>query len=214
MFHLLDFPETEKLLQKYKIPFVKAKLVKRKKEADKFLEEFGYPLVLKIYSPGILHKSDLGGVKVNITNKKKFDQAWRELSDLSRKEKGLIQGFLIYRMLFGKEVVLGMKRDNSFGPVIMAGLGGIFVEIIKDISFGVCPLSRKEALEVLKRLKIYPILLGRRGEKGVNIKALLDVMRKLCSLSLKEDYIKYIDFNPLILNSEKTVVVDPKFIIV
>lgn len=214
MLHTLDFPETENLLKKYKIPFVKANLVTNKKEALRFVSEFGYPIVMKIYAPGILHKSDIGGIKAGIDTKEKFEKAWEELSSLSKKEKGLIKGFLIYRMLFGKEVVLGMKRNNSFGPVLMAGLGGIFVEILKDISFGICPLSERQALDILKRLKIYPILLGRRGEKGVNIRSLVDIMRKLCSLSQKETYIQSIDFNPIIVNSKKAIVVDPKFIVV
>jgi len=213
MIQTLDFPETETLLKKYKIPFAKAKLVTSKKEANHFAKNFGYPLVMKIYAPEILHKSDIGGVKVNIRNKNEFNKAWKELSALSKKEKGLIKGFLIYRMLFGKEVVLGMKRDNSFGPVLMVGLGGIFVEILKDVSFGICPISKKEALKMLKRLKIYPILLGRRGEKRINIDALIEIMTNLCSLSLKETYIKSIDLNPLIVNSKEATVVDPKFLV-
>ena len=211
--HVLNFFETENLLKKYKIPFTKVELVTEKKEANRFVSKFGYPLVIKINAPGILHKSDIGGVKTNINSKIEFDRAWKELSVLSGKKKGLIKGFLIYRMLFGKEIVLGMKRDDSFGPVVMAGLGGIFVEILKDVSFGICPLSKRQVFQILKKLKIYPILLGRRGEKAVNVRALINLIRKLCSLSLHETYIKSIDFNPVMLNSKEAVVVDSKFIV-
>ncbi len=139
---------------------------------------------MKIVSPQIIHKSDAGGVKVNIKNDEEARQAFRTIMENAKNYKpdADLWGVIIYKMLpLGKEVIVGMIRDPQFGPAIMFGLGGIFVEILKDVSFRVAPISKEEALEMIKEIKAYPILAGARGEKPVDIEALADIIVKVAS---------------------------------
>ena len=211
MMKLLDFKGTERILKKYDIPFAKSYLVHNKKELDFAIRECGYPSVLKINGP-VLHKSDLGGVKTNLKNRRELNKAWKELSYLSFKSKGLIDGFLLYKMIVGREIAVGMKRDPSFGPVLMVGLGGIFIEVLKDVSFGVCPVSYSLAQKMLKKLKSYPILTGIRGQKPINIRLLIKIIHNLSSLSLREKNLKAVDLNPLIASEKEVVSVDAKLL--
>jgi len=149
---LLGFQETKNLLLQYKIPICQTEIVKSEKEAATRAKKIGYPVVLKIFSPKILHRSAIGGVKVGIKNEPEFKKAYSTLSRI----KG-VEGILVQKMILGREVALGIKRDPQFGPVLMFGLGGIFVEVLKDVSFRVCPISEKEALEMIKGIKGYKI---------------------------------------------------------
>jgi len=205
---VLGFEKTKRLLIKYKIPFSRTFLVKSEKEVLSFAKKIGYPLVLKISASKILHKTESNGVKTEIKDEKELKKSFNKLIKIKNNE-----GILVQKMEFGKEIALGMKKDPQFGPVIMAGLGGIFIEILKDVSFRICPVSEKEAKEMLKELKAYPVLEGYRGEKGINIKELAGIITKLSQLSLKEKNIKEIDLNPVIVNQKEAKVVDAKFVI-
>jgi len=185
---LLNFSETKKLLLKYKIPFCKTEFVTSKEEAINFAKKIGFPVVLKIFSKEILHKTDIGGVKTEIKNEKELKKSFNELKKIKK-----IEGILIQKQIKGQEIAIGMKRDNQFGPVLMVGLGGIFIEVLKDISFRICPLSKKEAKEMIKELKGYPILKGYRNQKPVNLEKISEIITNLSKLSLKEKNIKEID---------------------
>ena len=197
----LEFERSIELLKKYDVGFVESCIIKDEKDFD----GINYPVVLKVFSKEIVHKSDVGGVIVGIKNKKEAIDAYKKLKKISRK-------ILIQEMASGKEIIIGMKRDSQFGPVIMFGLGGTFVEIIKDISFRVCPVAKKDAIEMIKEIKSYKILEGFRGDDSVDIKGLADLIVKISKLSLKED-IKEIDLNPVIADEKKVVVVDGRFMI-
>ncbi len=205
---LLGFQETKNLLLQYKIPICQTEIVKSEKEAATRAKKIGYPVVLKIFSPKILHRSAIGGVKVGIKNEPEFKKAYSTLSRI----KG-VEGILVQKMILGREVALGIKRDPQFGPVLMFGLGGIFVEVLKDVSFRVCPISEKEALEMIKGIKGYKILKGYRGEKPVNIKALAKIIVNLSKLFLKETKIKEIDLNPVIVDKKRALACDFKILV-
>ena len=205
---LLGFSETKKLFLKYKLPALKAELFESEKKALTFAKKIGFPVVLKIWSSNILHRTDIGGVKVGINNEKDFKKAFFDLQKIKNVERIIVQ-----KMGQGEQIVLGMKRDGQFGPVLMFGLGGIFVEILKDISFRVCPVSAKEALKMIKEIKGYSILRGARTGKKVNINALVNMIVGLSKLSLKEKNIKEIDLNPVIANEKGAWAADFKFFV-
>jgi len=212
---LLSFEETENLLLKYKIPFSKTKLLYLKSRAISFAKEIGYPVVLKISSPDILHKSEIKGVRVGIKNENELKKAWDEIliSVKKSKPKLKIEGILVQKMVSGIEVAVGMKRDSQFGPVLMFGLGGIFIEVLKDVIFRIAPINQKEALKMIKEIKAHKIFKGFRGQKPINIKAIVKIITNLSKLSLTEKKIKEIDLNPIIINEKRAQVVDAKIII-
>ncbi len=197
---LLNFQETKKLLQKYKIPLCQTEISKSKEQAIKIAEKIGYPLVLKIAPLKIVHKTKINGVKTEIKNEKELKKAWDDLSKLKETE-----GILIQKMLSGREVILGIKKDPQLGMVLMFGLGGIFVEVLKDISFRICPVSKKQAEKMVKEIKGYPVL--------VNIKQIIEIIVNLSKLAQKQKKIKEIDLNPVIVNEKKALVVDAKIVV-
>ncbi|MCK4521719.1 MAG: acetate--CoA ligase family protein [Nanoarchaeota archaeon] len=199
MMKQLEFKKSLKLLKKYDINFVASCVIKDESAFNKVK----YPLVLKVFSGKIIHKSDVGGVIVGIKDKEEAVKAFKKLKKASK-------NILMQKMVSGKEVIIGMKRDGQFGPVVMFGLGGIFVEVMKDISFRVCPVTKRNAVEMIKEIKSYKILEGIRGEKGININALADLIVNVSKLSLKND-VNEIDLNPVIVDDKKAVVVDVRF---
>ena len=212
---VLNFEKTKKILSKYKIPFCQSEVFKSKTQALKFAKKIGFPVVLKIFSPDILHRTEISGVKIGIKNEKEFKRAFDEILNSVRKEmpQAKIEGILVQSQIKGTEIILGMKRDEIFGPVIMFGGGGIFIELLKDVSFEICPLIKREAREMLKRTKVYEILKGFRGFPRVNIEKIIKIILNLSELSLREKQIKEIDFNPIICNEKEVLVVDAKIII-
>lgn len=208
---LLSFKKTKELLRQYKIPLVKTKLVKTKKEAKNFAKKIGWPLVLKISSSEVLHRTEAGLVKVGIENEKELLRAFEEIL---RKSKDLqVEGILVQKMARGIEVACGMKKDSSFGPVLMFGLGGVFIEILKDVSFQIAPISRKEALEMIRGIKSFNILKGFRGRPPANLKEIAEILVKLSKLSEDHQEIKEIDLNPVFVNEKEVQVADAKFLI-
>ena len=212
---VLSFEEAKKLLEKYNIPFVKTRICQSKKEAIDFAQKIGFPVVLKVFSPDILHKTDVGGVKIGIENERDLKRAFDEIlfSLKEKKPKAKIEGMLIQKQIFGKEVVVGMKRDLAFGPVLMFGLGGIFVEILNDVAFRVAPITKREALKMIREIKSFKILKGFRGEKPVNIEKIAEIIVKVSKLSLKEEKIQEIDLNPIIANEKGAQVVDARVLL-
>ncbi|KMQ52670.1 Acetyl-CoA synthetase [Chitinispirillum alkaliphilum] len=174
-------------------------------EAAKFSSEVGFPVAMKISSPDILHKSDVGGVKVGMQNASAVEDAF-ELMMLRVKRKkpdADIKGVLIERMIFGgREVILGMKKDPQFGPVLMFGLGGIFVEVLKDVSFGLAPLTSEECIKMIESTKSYKLLTGARGEKPYDILAIVENLQRMSQLVIDFPEISEIDINPLKVGHE------------
>ncbi|MFA5755380.1 MAG: acetate--CoA ligase family protein [Candidatus Paceibacterota bacterium] len=208
---ILGFKETEIILSKYKIPFCKTEIFNSKEKALLFAQKIGFPVVLKVHGQRVFHKSELRGVKVGIENKEDFISSWDEMiKNVSGRN---IEGLLVQEMVSGSEVAIGMKRDNQFGPVIMFGLGGIFIEIIKDFSLRIAPINLEESLEMIKEIKGFKILDGARGKEKVNIKQLAQILVNLSTLSIKEEKIKSIDFNPIIINKKRALATDFRIVI-
>lgn len=208
--NILSFRETEIILSKYKIPFCRTEIFNSKEKAFLFAQKIGFPVALKVHGQKVFHKSEIGGVKVNI-KEDDFDDAWEEI--MKNVEGKIIEGILVQEMFYGNEVAIGMNRDDQFGPTIMFGLGGIFIEILKDVSLRVVPINKNEALEMIKEIKGFKILDGARGNKKANINSLVDILVNVSNLSLKEEQIKSIDFNPIIVNESKALVADFRIIV-
>ncbi|GAH61545.1 unnamed protein product, partial [marine sediment metagenome] len=159
--------EAKELLRGYKIPIPTFRLIKSEGEISGIRESIGYPLVMKIVSPDIVHKSDAGGVKVGVKDEEEARMAYQEIISKAIKynKKAQICGVIAYKMIpQATEIIIGMMKDPHFGPVIMFGLGGIFVEVLKDISFRVLPIEERDAEEMITEIKGYGILKGVRGE--------------------------------------------------
>ncbi len=203
------YEKVKKLLIKYGIPLCPGRLTVKKSDALAFAEKIGYPAVLKVSSLEPTHKTDLGLVKAGIKDKKELEKAWDEL-DKKKIEK---EGILIQKQLSGVEVAVGMKRDSQFGPVLMFGLGGVMVELLKDVSFRIAPLKKKDVLEMMKETKGYRLLSGFRSQKAVDLEKLIGIFLSLSELSLNEEKVREIDFNPVIVNEKGAWVADPRFIL-
>lgn len=208
---VLSFEETKKLLNKYKLPLCKTEIFDSKEKATDYAKILGYPIVLKIHGPQIFHKSELGGVKVNIKNNEELSRAWDEIINNTKDKR--IDGILVQKMLTGNEVAIGMKRDEQFGSVLMFGLGGIFIEIIGDVALRVAPIDKDEALKMIKEVKGYKILSGYRGSEPVNIDKLIDIIVNVSKMSINEKQIKSIDFNPIIIDKNDACITDTRIII-
>ncbi|MDD4409818.1 MAG: acetate--CoA ligase family protein [Candidatus Pacebacteria bacterium] len=208
---ILSFEETKNLFIKYNIPCCQTEIFNVKEKALAYAKKVGFPVVLKIHSKTIFHKSEIGGVKVGIKNEEEFIKAWDEIS---RNIEGRnIEGLLVQEMVGGREVAMGMKRDNQFGPVLMFGLGGIFIEVLNDVSFRIAPITKAEALVMIKEIKGYKILKGYREGKVVDIQKIADILVSLSKMSLKEEYIKGIDLNPVVVTDTYAKLIDFRVII-
>ena len=150
------------LLNAYQIPVADWSIAKSAESAAQRAKEMGYPVVLKIVSPQWLHKSDWGGVRLNVKNDMELKAAYGELLGQfqQRTPDGLLTGILVQKQMQGVELLMGIKRDPQFGPVLVVGMGGIYTEIFKDLARGLAPLSRADAEAMLQSLRIYPILTG------------------------------------------------------
>jgi len=163
----------------------------------------GYPVVAKISSLGLVHKTDVGGVMLDIADAGGVVEAFGKLM-----REGA-EGVNIQKMLKGgRECVLGVATYPSFGPILMFGLGGIYVEVLKDVSFAVCPVSDVRARELVRGIKGYPILRGLRGRKSVDEEALVDAIRRVSQMALDHPEIHELEFNPLLAFPDGVVAVD------
>jgi len=221
---LLDFKKTENLLKRYKIPLIKTNLVNSKKEARDFAEKIGWPVVLKTSSAEVLHRTEKGLVKVGIRSEQELLSAFDEIAktfskqDLVSFQKKKTGGILIQKKGEGIETIIGAKRDPVFGTVVMFGLGGIFAEALKDVSFGIAPLSKREAIEMVKSIKSHKILEGYREKIGKapagfirrRIENIARLLIAVSRLSAENQKIKRIDFNPVFIKGENVEVADPK----
>ena len=208
--------EARKILTEYKIPLVKGEIIKSLKETKKFVEKVGYPVVLKVVSRQIIHKTDVGGVILDIDSEKKVYQAYHEIIKNIEKNapKATIDGFFIQEMIKGGvEVIVGGKYDSTFGQTIAFGLGGIFVEVFEDVSFRVVPITREDAMEMMKEIKGYKILRGYRGKPPTDFGALTDILLKTSKMLEENLEIKELDINPVFALPDGAVAVDARIII-
>lgn len=204
------------LLEAYDIKVPEIMLTKSENKAVQFAKEIGYPVVLKISSDDVLHKTDSGGVRLDIENEEDLRKAYQEILKNIKKNcpKAKIDGILVQKMYhLGREVLIGMTRDPIFGPLIAFGLGGIYVEVMKDVSFRVAPLSMNDALEMIHETKAIRLLKGVRGEAPSDIKVLAETLVKISQLSLDIPEITEIDLNPMLVFEKGAVALDGRVIL-
>jgi acyl-CoA synthetase (NDP forming) len=208
--------EAKELLREYGIPVPDFKLIKSEDEIVGLAKEINFPIVMKIVSPDIIHKTDAGGVKVGIKDEKEAKAAYQDIIYKVKKyeKEAKISGVIAYSMIpQGTEIIIGMMKDPCFGPTILFGLGGIFVEILKDISFRILPLEERDAEEMISEIKGYQILKGIRGETPKDVKSIRDVLMKISQLVMENPEIKEIDLNPIFVFEKALQVVDARIIL-
>ena len=197
--------EAADFVEAYGIPVPGNRLVKTAEEAVKAADEFGYPIVLRIVSPDVLHKTDIGGVALNLNSPEEIRQAFdRIITSVSKfMPRARIYGVMVYHMVpKGREMIIGMSQDVQFGPLIMFGLGGIYVNFLKDVSFRLAPLSEQEAGEMMEETKAYTLLKGIRGEEASDIEALKEMLLRVSQLVWDFPEIVEMDINPVIVYGE------------
>ena len=214
----LDEAAGKALLASYGVAVPKTIVVRAAAEAAAAVERLTPPLVVKVISSEILHKSDAGGVKVDLKSAEEVSEAIRAMSALPAIAGARVEGWLIEEMApSGQEIVIGGLRDPDFGPLIMVGLGGIFVEILADVSFRICPITRLDAEDMIDELKGATILKGARGRKPASREAIIDVLLKVGGdrglLVQHAAQIKEADINPIIVSENSAVAVDARFIL-
>jgi acetyltransferase len=198
--------DAKRVFRAYGIPTAAGDLAKSESEARSAAEKIGFPVVMKIVSPDIIHKSDIGGVKLNLKSADEVAQAYTTMMErvLAAQPEARITGVYIEKMgsRDGLEVIAGMTRDPQFGPLIMFGLGGIFVEVLKDVTFRLAPLSKTEAIEMMNGIKAAALLKGVRGKPGVHLDTLADTIVKLSRLVSDFPAIMELDINPFIATAD------------
>jgi acetyltransferase len=210
--------EMHDVLAAYGFPQPRSLFARTSEEAVAAAKGIGYPVVMKIMSPQISHKSDVGGVRVNLKNKKDVENAFFDITTRIRNlmPSAQIYGVLIQEMVYGgKEVIMGISKDVQFGHMVMFGLGGIYVEVLKDIAFRVTPLSTEDAHEMIREIRSFPLLRGVRGEAEADIEAIQRSLLQLSHLAADFPQIIEADINPLLVrkNGEGVIAIDARFTI-
>jgi acyl-CoA synthetase (NDP forming) len=213
--YLLE-PEAKIVCTEYGIPVTKFEVAKNEEEAVKFAEKIGYPVVMKVVSPDILHKSDIGGVVLNLRSKEDVKLGYQKIfaNVKSHKPEAKVAGVLIEEMAPpSTEVIIGAIKDPQFGSTLMFGLGGIFVEILKDVSFRIAPISEYDAREMISELKAYPILKGYRGQPPADVDAIIKILLNVSRLVTDHQEIKELDLNPVKVYEKGAKTVDARIIL-
>jgi acetyltransferase len=197
--------EAREVLEAYGFPVPESRLAESAEEAVDIAQEIGFPVVLKVASPDILHKTDVGGVKLNLNSATDVRDAY----DLIVYRAGRyvpdarVWGCLVQEMVTeGREILVGMNRDPQFGPLVAFGLGGIYVEALKDVAFRIAPFSREEAREMIHEIRSYPLLAGVRGEPPADHEAMVDALMRISQLVTDFPEILELDINPLTVFEE------------
>ena len=213
---LLNEVEAKSLLKDAGVSVATTTLATSAAEAQAQAEAAGYPVVLKVVSPDIAHKSDVGGVKLNLKDKEAVAAAYDEIVANSKKAvaNARIAGVAVQHMApQGTEVIVGMTTDPQFGPVLMFGLGGIMVEVLKDVSFRLVPLAEKDADQMINEIKGRPVLEGVRGQPASDIKALKQTILKVSEFVEKHPEVRELDLNPVFAYPDGAMAVDARIVI-
>jgi acetyl coenzyme A synthetase (ADP forming)-like protein len=204
----LGFIETQKTLKRYGLKPV-GEIAKNRQELENLLKRTAYPIVMKIISPDIIHKTERGAVKLNINNVDEAEKFWqRVVADKDLR----FEGVLVQPMIRGREVIVGLKQDPTFGPIVVFGLGGVFTELLKDVAMRVAPVDKKTAHQMIGEIKGHQVLEGFRGNRPVNFAALEKIIVAISKLALANPTIKEIDLNPVIANEKGAFIVDARFL--
>ena len=208
--------EAKAICTEYGIPITRFKLAKNEAEAVKFADAVGYPVVLKIVSPDIIHKSDVGGVLVDLKNARDVRNGYTQIIKNVKRhnEKARIVGILVQEMAPpSTEVIVGMTKDPQFGQALMFGLGGIFVEVLRDVTFRIAPITADEACEMINEVKAYPLLKGYRGTPPADIEAISKILLATSKLVMEHNEIKELDLNPIMVYRKGAKTVDARIIL-
>lgn len=208
--------EAKTVCADYGIPVTKFMLARNEAEAVKFAEKIGFPVVLKIVSPDIVHKSDVGGVAINLRDANSVREAFKQILKNVNKHnpKAEIVGVLVQEMApESTEVIVGSIKDPQFGPALMFGLGGIFVEVLKDVTFRIAPITKNEAREMISEVKAYPLLKGYRNTPPADIVAIVKILLSTSRLVMEHQEIKELDLNPIMVYEKGAKTVDARIIL-
>ena len=208
--------ESKQILADAGIPVAVAQLATTGDQAAKIAEKAGFPAVLKIVSPEITHKSDIGGVKVGLGSADEVKKAFDEILAAAKKAepKAHIEGVAVQKMApAGTEVIVGMSKDPQFGPVLMFGLGGILVEVLKDVAFRIVPLEPRDARQMIREIKGFPVLQGFRGQEPADLEALEKLILKVSAFVEAHPQIEELDLNPVFAYKDGAIAVDARIVV-
>jgi len=198
--------ESTQVLAAYEIPVTREELGENEQDLVRAADDIGYPLVLKGCSADIAHKTEKGLIRVDVRSEEEAKTAFGEIMGAMEGDKGAV---LVQEMVKGqRELVVGLIRDPQFGPCVMFGLGGIFTEILKDVSFRIVPFEKRDALEMMQEIKARKILEAVRGMEAADVDALAHILLQVGKIGEENDRVKEIDINPVILSGAKPVAVD------
>jgi acetyl-CoA synthetase (ADP-forming) len=208
--------EAKAICMDYSIPVTAFKLAKNEDEAAKLAEQIGFPVVLKIVSPDIIHKSDAGGVIVNLNSAVEVRSACGKILENAKKYNSAakIVGVLVQEMApQSTEVIVGAIKDPQFGQTLMFGLGGIFVELLKDVTFRIAPVTREDVVEMITEVKAYPLLKGYRNTPPADLEAIISILLHTSKLVMDYPEIKELDLNPVMVYEKGAKTVDARIIL-
>jgi acyl-CoA synthetase (NDP forming) len=208
--------ESKQLLKAAGIDVIDTRLARSREEAISISRRFGFPVVLKIASPDIVHKSDAGGVRLGLRTASEVGKAYSQILQAIRQNypQARVHGVAVQKLARpGVEVIIGMSKDAQFGPVLMFGLGGVLVEVLKDVSFRIVPLSPRDAAEMIREIKGYPLLEGYRGGEAVDLSYLEELLIKVSDFVEKTPEVMELDLNPVFAYSDGAVAVDARVIL-
>lgn len=213
---LLTEIESKELLKQSGISVVDTRLAKSREEAVVLAKLLGFPVVMKIISPDIVHKSDVGGVRLGLKTAKQVAEVYDDILRTvgQKRPEATVEGISVQKMASpGVEVIIGIFKDAQFGPVLMFGLGGVLVEILKDVSFRIVPLTGHDASKMIREIKGYPLLEGYRGQEAVDIAKLEEMLLKVSEFAEQHPQVKELDLNPVFAYRDDAIVVDARIIL-
>ena len=209
-------PEAKSVCQEYGISVTRFRVARTEEETAIYAKEIGFPVVLKVVSTDIVHKSDVGGVMVNLKTTSEVKMAYKTiLANVKRhKPKADIFGMLVQEMAPpSTEVIVGAIKDNQFGPTLMFGLGGIFVEVLKDVAFRIAPVTRQEAELMISEIEAYPVLKGYRNHPLLDTGAIAEIIVNTSKLVIEHEEIRELDLNPVLVYEKGAKTVDARIIL-
>lgn len=209
-------PEAKEICRAYGMPTPDFSVARSRSEAIQIAEKVSFPVVLKIVSQDILHKSEAGGVMLDLRSGKEVELAYDQIIQSARayKSSARVEGVLVQHMApKGIEVIVGGLRDSQFGPTVLFGLGGIFVEVLKDVAFRVAPLEELDCREMIKEIHSYPVLEGIRGQPAADEEAIVRILQGTSRIMLENSCVEQIDLNPIMVYGTGASIVDARMIL-
>lgn len=213
---ILTEVEAKAFLASSGIPIVETRLARSQQEAIRWAKELGWPVVLKVVSPDIVHKSDIGGVKLGLASASAVARAYREIHEAVRTHAphARLHGVSVQRMAPpGREVIIGAGKDSQFGHYLMFGLGGIFVEVLKDVSFRLVPLTLRDARQMIREIRGFPLLEGQRGQPPADLASLEQALVALSAFLEKHPEVQEVDLNPVFAYPQGCLAVDARVVL-